>query len=62
MNSHSHPTVPESNDPRITIAPGVQKGKLWLSCGSPEGGDFPEADVRAAIRLKVLYAYYVENF
>lgn len=57
-----HASIPESNDPRISIAPGVQKGKLWLSCGSPEGGDFPRKDVLEAIKRNCLYDYYVENF
>lgn len=63
MRPDSHrKAVPESNDPRIHIAPGVQKGKLWLRSETGEGGDFPAKDVREAVKRGCLYAYYVENF
>ncbi len=63
-SNHSQTTkqIPVSKDPRFHIAPGVQKGKLWISHECGEGGDFPAKQVRKAVKENRLQAYFSENF
>jgi hypothetical protein len=44
----------------LTIQPGIEKGKLWLSRRDGEAGDFPAQEVENVI-YEALDKYFREN-